>query len=382
MSKRSEYMSRILRAWTLALALTTFFAVSASAAQALPAGFWGVVPQNTPSSAEFQRLGAGGAESMRISIGWASVQPSPDSSYDWSGFDNQVEEAAKAGIKVLPFLTGAPEWAVPAKRVPGAGGLMAPGRLPVSGAARTGWVAFLTAAVARYGPTGSFWAEHPGVPARPIREWQIWNEPNFKYFIAKPNPAEYGQLVKISSNALRAADPGAKVVLAGLFSRPKGSRDARTKKHKSLNWYASDFVNVMYKRTPGLKAKFASAALHPYTINAKELPEVVEELRKVMRAYADPAKSLLITELGWSSGPKNSGNLFAKGPSGQAKELKTSFALAVKNQAKWKLKGVYWFSVDDNPGACNFCDGSGLFGPGFTPKPAWYSFVKFTGGTP
>jgi hypothetical protein len=382
MSKRSEYMSRILRAWTLALALTTFFAAFASAAQALPAGFWGVVPQNTPSSAEYQRLGAGGVESMRISIGWPSVQPSQSSSFDWSGFDNQVEEAAKAGIKVLPFLTGAPEWAVPSKSVPGAGGLRTPARLPVNGAARTAWVSFLTAAVARYGPTGSFWAEHPGVPARPIREWQIWNEPNFKYFIAKPNPAEYGQLVKLSYNALHTADPGAKVVLAGLFSRPKGARDRKTGKHKSLNWYASDFVNVMYKRTPGIKSKFQGAALHPYTIFATELPEVVTEFRKTLSVNGDAAKSLLVTELGWSSGKASGANEFAKGMSGQARELRTAFTQLRKNQAKWKLKSVYWFSVDDLPGACNFCDGSGLFGPGFTPKPAWYAYVKFAGGTP
>ncbi len=36
---------------------------------------------------------------------------------------------------------------------------------------------------------------------RPIRTWQIWNEPNFKYFVAKPNPGEYGKLVKISNAA-------------------------------------------------------------------------------------------------------------------------------------------------------------------------------------
>ena len=375
-------MSRILRAWTLALALTTFFAVFASAAQALPAGFWGVVPQSGLNAEQFQRLSRGGVENFRIPIGWASVQPTQGGAFDWSGFDNQIEEAAKAGINVLPFLSGAPEWAVPAKRVAGAGGLMAPAHLPVSGAARTGWAAFLTAAVARYGPTGSFWSEHPGVPKRPIREWQIWNEPNFKYFIAKPNPAEYGQLVKISYAALRAADPGARIALAGLFSRPKGSRDRRTGKHKSLNWYASDFIDAMYKRTPGVKARFTNVALHPYTIFARELPEVVEELRNVLRLNHDPAKGLLITELGWSSGPKNSGNLFAKGPAGQARELRTAFGLARKNQAKWKLRSLYWFSVDDQAGACNFCDGSGLFGEGFKPKPAWSAYAQFAGGTP
>ncbi|HET8566516.1 MAG TPA: hypothetical protein VFL77_08595 [Solirubrobacterales bacterium] len=375
-------MSRILRAWTLALALSAFSAIFASAAQALPAGFWGVVPQSGLSVEQFQRLGRGGVETVRIPIGWPSVQPTPTSSFDWSGYDSQVEAAAKAGIRVLPFLSGAPEWAVPGRRVAGGGGLTAPAHLPVSGAAGTGWAAFLTAAVARYGPDGSFWSEHPGVPMVPIREWQIWNEPNFKYFIAKPNPGEYGRLVKISYTALKAADPGARVILAGLFARPKGARDRKTGKHKSLNWYASDFINAMYRKTPGIKSRFQGAALHPYTIYARELPEVVEEFRNFLARNHDGAKKLLLTELGWSSGPKNTANGFAKGPSGQAKELRTAFTQLRNKQVRWKLKSVYWFSVDDQPGACNFCDGSGLFGPGFTPKPSWYSYVRFAGGTP
>jgi hypothetical protein len=381
MSKAREYKMRILRACTVALAATAIFAVFASAARALPAGFWGVVPQSHLSGEQFQRLGNGGVESMRIPIGWGSVQPTKGGEFNWAGFDNQIEEAAKAGIKVLPFLSGAPKWAVPEKAVPGAGGLKAPARLPVSGAARTGWAAFLTAAVARYGPTGSFWSEHPSVPKRPIRAWQIWNEPNFKYFIAKPNPAEYGKLVKISYTALRAADPGAQVVLAGLFARPKGARTAKGK-HKSLNWYASDFVSQMYRLTPDIKTRFQGVALHPYTIRAGELAPVTEEFRKVLVANKDSGKGLWMTELGWSSGKANSGNLFAKGPAGQARELRTSFTILRNKQVKWKLKSVFWFSVDDAPGACNFCDGSGLFGEGFQPKPSWFSYVRFAGGTP
>jgi hypothetical protein len=374
-------MKRMVRAWTVAAAVAAMFAFSASAAQALPAGFWGVVPQSSLNTEQFQRLGAGGVESIRIPVGWGSVQPAKGGQFDWSSLDNQVEEAARAGIRVLPFLGGAPEWAVPSKAVPGAGGLKAPARLPVTGAARTGWAAFMTAAVARYGPTGSFWSEHPGVPKRPIRNWQIWNEPNFKYFIAKPNPTEYGTLVKISSTALKAADPGAQVILAGLFSRPKGSRTA-SGKHKSLNWYASDFVDRMYKTTPGLKTRFNGVALHPYTINARELPEVTEEFRNVLAANKDGAKGLWITELGWSSGKASSGNKFAKGAAGQARELKSAFTLLRNKQVKWKLKGAYWFSVDDAPGACNFCDGSGLFAKGFIPKQSWTAYAQMAGGTP
>lgn len=371
----------MVRAWTAVLAVAAMFAISASAAQALPAGFWGVVPQSSLSNEQFQRLGNGGVESIRIPVGWPSVQPTQNGPFDWSSFDNQVEEATKAGIKVLPFVGGAPEWAVPSKKVAGAGGLEAPAYLPVKGAGRSGWAAFLTAAVARYGPTGSFWSDHPGLPKRPIRNWQIWNEPNFKYFIAKPNPAEYGKLVKNSYTALKAADPGAQIVLAGLFARPKGSRTAAGK-HKSLNWYASDFVDRMYKTTPGVKAKFNGAALHPYTINASELPEVTEEFRNVLAANKDAGKGLWMTELGWSSGKANTGNKFAKGPAGQARELKTAFTLLRNKQVKWKVKSVFWFSVDDAPGACNFCDGSGLFAKGFVPKRSWSAYVKFAGGTP
>jgi hypothetical protein len=374
-------MKRVLHACSLALVAIAVF--SAPAAQALPVGFWGVVPQSGLTNEHFQRLSRGGVESIRMPVGWPAVQPSKGAAFDWSGFDNQVEEATKAGIKVLPFLWGAPEWAVPVKSVPGTGGaLEASARLPVSGAARVAWINFLTAAVARYGPTGSFWSEHPGLPVRPIRHWQIWNEPNFKYFIARPNPAEYGKLVKISHTALRAVDPGAQVVLAGLFSRPKGARDRRTGKHKSLNWYASDFIDRMYERTPGVKKKFSGVALHPYTIRARELPEVTKEFRKVLKANRDAAKGLWMTELGWSSGKANSGNLFAKGPAGQARELRAAFTTLRNRQVKWKIKSVFWFSVDDAPGACNFCDGSGLFGEGFQPKPAWFSYVRFAGGTP
>lgn len=382
MTKASECIKRILRACTAAAAVAAALGVFASAAEALPPGFWGVVPQSNLTAEQFQRLGRGGVESIRIPIGWPSIQATKGGEFNWGGFDNQVEDAAKAGIRVLPFLSGAPEWAVPMERVPGGQGLEASAHLPVGGAARTGWVAFLTAAVARYGPTGSFWSEHPGVPKQPIREWQIWNEPNFKYFVAKPNPAEYGQLVKISFNALRAADPGARVVLAGLFARPKGARNQRTGKHKSLNWYASDFVNAMYRKTPGVKTKFNSVALHPYSIHARELPGVIEEFRKYLAMNHDGGKSLLITELGWSSGKPSHQNEFAKGPSGQARELRTAFTKLRSKQVAWRLKSVDWFSVDDAPGACNFCDGSGLFGAGFTPKPAWFSYVRFAGGTP
>jgi hypothetical protein len=376
----------------LALALTLMAAMAfATTAQAVPAKFWGVVPQTSLTTEQFQRLGRGGAESVRVPLGWADMQPQSGGAINWSGVDDVVEKAARAGIDVLPTISGAPTWAVPTAAVPGGGGSRAAAYLPTKGAAAAAWKSLLSEAVARYGPNGSFWASHPGVPVKPIRTWQIWNEPNFKYFVARPNPAEYGKLVKLSSSALKSVDPGAQVVLAGLFSQPKGARYVRIVNGKkkvvnptNVNYFASYFLEKMYKANPGIKSKFAGVSLHPYTGSWKYLTPEIEEVRKVLTANGDARKGLFITEIGWSSGPPKSDgtNSFAKGPAGQARELKLSFRLLKSKQRAWRIQRLYWFSVDDAENVCNFCDGSGLFGPGFTPKKSWFEFVKFTGGQP
>ena len=38
----------------------------------------------------------------------------------------------------------------------------------------------------RYGPRGSWWQDHPDVPKRPIRTWQIWNEPHLRFQWGNP----------------------------------------------------------------------------------------------------------------------------------------------------------------------------------------------------
>ena len=153
------------------------------------------------------------------------------------------------------------------------------------------------------------------MPKRPIRVWQIWNEPNFKYFVAKPNPAEYGRLVKLSYAALKSVDPSAQVILGGLFALPKG---CLSKAKPKRVWCATDFLDEMYKKTPGVKNKFNAVALHPYSYFYPELTPRIEEFREVLKANNDAAKGLWITELGWSSQPPTQTNLFAKGLAGQA----------------------------------------------------------------
>ena len=168
-----EMMSKV-RALLAAVALAAVFLAAAAAppaAEAEPSRFWGVVPQATPNFERVQRLKRGGVDSMRIPIFWASVQPIQGGVFEWSSVDPIVATAATAGIEILPYLSGAPTWAVPSDPVISS---HPPAFLPVrTSVQRRGWTRFLREAILRYGPRDSFWAENPSVPKRPIRVWQL-----------------------------------------------------------------------------------------------------------------------------------------------------------------------------------------------------------------
>ena len=205
-----KVMIRKLRVFTApVLAAAVASMAFASAAQAVPATFWGVVPQTTPSADQLQRLKRGGVDSTRIPIPWDAVEPAKGGALNWSGVDPQESpEPRPPGIDVLPFIYGAPSWVVANVAVPGSGGsVKAPKFLPVkTGAQRSAWASFLAQVVARYGSNGSFWALNPAVPKRPIRIWQIWNEAlNFKYFVVRPEP---GRLRQAGEDFLRGAAQG------------------------------------------------------------------------------------------------------------------------------------------------------------------------------
>src|ERR1700712_4973114 len=94
----------------VALALTAL----PSAAQAyLPPGFIGVSPQSPASARDFNLMREAGLDSVRLPLSGAQVQPGTPSlsEPDWSSFDHEVELAAEAGIRVMPFVAGTPSWA-------------------------------------------------------------------------------------------------------------------------------------------------------------------------------------------------------------------------------------------------------------------------------
>jgi arabinogalactan endo-1,4-beta-galactosidase len=337
----------------------------------VPAGFFGIVPQTTLTEADAAYMRAGGIETVRLSVPWSAIQSTAGGSYDWGGLDQAVSIAARAGLRVLPFVYSTPRWLA-----------STPATLPVENARQRGaWTEFLQAAVKRYGPGGEFWAEHayegvnyePAIPnPTPIRTWQIWNEANFFYFAYPVSPSRYAKLMTISSQAIKGVDPSAKVVLSGLFGKPtaKGARGMP----------AAKFLSSLY-RTPGIKSRFDGIALHPYAVDTETLEELVEALHEVTVKNHDRVP-LYITEMGWGSQNDFHRVAFEQGIRGQVRELRGAYDYLLANRRRLDLKQVDWFSWKDVPGSCNFCDSVGLFraGPRFQPKPAWRALVALTGG--
>ncbi len=359
MSSSLRLQSRSGACTAILIAVIALLAGWTDAASArVPKTFWGVVPQVLPSDGHFARIKRGGVDSVRVTVGWPNIEPTKGS-FNWSGFDTAVARAARHRLELFPAIYGSPSWVAPTSTV-----------LPVGSAKqRRAWASFLKAAVRRYGPSGTFWAANPGIPRRPIHNWQVWNEENYFYFTKRPSPTKYAKLVKISHRAIRSADHHAQVILGGMFALP-AQRPPKA-------YAARAFLDLMYKRSPGIKKSFDGVALHPYSRSYIYLKATINQVHNVMKRHGDGRTGLWITEVGWGSGHDNS---FEKGRKGQARQLKGAFRVFRRYRNSWHLKRVYWFSLDDLAGTCNFCDSTGLFGAGFKPKPAWHAYVRFAGG--
>jgi len=337
------------------LAVLAAMACLASAADAskAPPGFFGVVPQATPSRSDLARM-AGSVETLRMPIFWFECEP-VEGDYDFASVDHELGGAAERGIRVLPFVYGTPSW------------LGRQEKAPLSGEALTRWKGFLRVLVARYGPKGSFWKGR--VHRAPIRRWQIWNEPNFRlYWAPKIEPAGYAKLLHASATTLRKADPGAKIVLAGIAPVGYGMK----------TWV---FMRRLLA-VPGVLGDFDFAADHPYSANIPELDYQVGKVRAAMVAGGAGSKPLIVTEFGVASHGAYP-SAFVEGEEGQARFLRDAYSRLLAMRRRWHVAAAYWYTWQDEAKPdrnCGFCQGAGLLRLNGTAKPAWFAYQRLAIG--
>src|SRR5215207_6027657 len=367
---------RAARIVVVATALVVALAALAGTAQARGGGsFIGVVdPFPTRCGADqkhgdclsfrdLRRMRRAHLKIVRWGFRWDDVEGTKGL-YRWGVTDDDTVGAlATRGIRVLPVMTGSPTWAAPTF-----------GTAPVNTReARKGWQRFLKAAVKRDGPKGEYWTnpglyrtEFPGGPIRPIKTWQIWNEQNIQGGRQRVLPRKYARLVRLSHNAIDAANPRAKILLGGM---PGYIR--------SRAWV---YLNKLYERH-GLKRKFDAVALHPYSPDVGHVLVQIKQMRRVMRKHHDAGAGLWITELGWGSKRPSEGQPINKGLKGQKRLLKATFPILKRYHRRWNLRHAFWFRWRDPPhgtGGCTFCSSSGLLHHDQKPKPAWRAFKHIT----
>jgi polysaccharide biosynthesis protein PslG len=342
----------IIAAALLALGLPT----SATANE-----FAGIVANDVYSGSQsyrakqFAAQQAVGVGIIRQTLDWASVEVAPNS-YDFTNFDHFVTEAARHNIRVLPVLFDPPAF----QRPKGASKKYTP--FPLSNEAFAKW----SAAVAlRYGVGGSFWAGRTDIPILPFTAYQIWNEPNLKaYSGGSPSASKYVAMLKTVGPAIKAVDPNAEIVTAGL-------PDSRLSKP---NLYK--YIQQMY--SAGANGTFDTLGVNPYAPTAKSLISKLKKIRGIMAKNGDADASLWVTELGWSDvGP---GSAFRAGKSGQAKRIGQALRALKSNATTLKLRGFFYFAWKDGAvykGGKDFWGlHTGLLRKNGTRKPAFAAFKK------
>jgi hypothetical protein len=298
-------------------------AAPASASAAVPRSFFGVMADGPllggrVSLAREQRImRASGVGSVRVAVQWALMQPRAGGRPRFRALDRFVSGAARAGLDVLPVVLQTPAWAAQDPR-DGA----SPPRDP-----RT-YGRFLQALVARYGPRGSLWRGRGAPPRHPIRRWQVWNEPDLTKYWSAPGPWQRGyvRLLRTARASLKRADPGAKVVLAGLTNR---------------SW-----IDLRKVYSAGGRGLFDIAAAHPFSRRVSNVVKIVGLVRQEMARAGDARTPLLVTELSWTSGLGRATQTYGweTSEAGQASRLRSALTRLAADRARFRLLGVYWYT--------------------------------------
>lgn len=315
---------------------------------------------------QFSAMASRGVQSVRMAFSWAQAQPyaswsdvPPDQAgqfvdvggvpTDWSATDQLVNTATLYGLRLLPVVMYAPGWDAASNRH----GIPAPAR-PAP------YASFLTALIDRYGPHGTYW--QPGTPHLPIRQWQIWNEPNVYYYWPNTTLSTYLSLLSASHAAIAKADPGAQTVLAALAN---------------ASW---DYLAHVY-RVRGARSLFDAVAINPFTSTPARVIKILRRARGVMDAGGDRGKAIIASEVGWPSARGQPGTHWDwdTTQAGEARNVAAMLPLLAANRAALRLRAFYYFTWVDDSTLGNDWNYAGLLkdvAGQAVPKPALGAFTK------
>lgn len=187
----------LIRLW--AYLLTAIVSVSGLwAEESSPFGINVHAPSGAQLNSRFDKIEAAGIGWVRIDFVWALIELQPGV-YDWSLYDEIVFAAQLRGLQVLAIIAYTPAWATDGPAI--------------SGVPRnvTDWEDFCFRSAERYRQT--------------IRYWEIWNEPNQPHFWDGSRREYIDLILRPAADAIRVANPDARVGGPGLAHLVSGDRD-------------------------------------------------------------------------------------------------------------------------------------------------------------
>ncbi len=232
---------------------------------------------------QLRALKATGATVARSDALWEATEPTAPVDgvhhYDWRFDDSIAAALARHRLQWLPIIDYSAPWAQSVAGVD---------HSPPSSAAA--YAAYAGALASRYGVGGSFWREHPELPADPVLAWEIWNEPdNPTFWSPKPDVARYAALYEAARDAILGFEPTAAVIVGGL-TNPVA------------------FIPALLSVAPDLRGHIDGIGLHPYGIDPAGVLSNVTKAQQVLAAAGIGDVPLYITELGWTTHPPSNPN--------------------------------------------------------------------------
>jgi hypothetical protein len=227
---------------------------------------------------QLRALKATGATVARSDALWEATEPAAPVDgihrYDWSFDDSIAAALARHGLRWLPIIDYSAPWAQSVTGVD---------HSPPSSPAN--YAAYAGALASRYGAGGSFWREHPGLPAEPVSTWEIWNEPdNPTFWSPEPEVARYAALYEGARDAILGFEPTAAVIVGGLTDPVA-------------------FIPALLTVAPDLRGHIDGIGLHPYGTDPSGVLSNVTKAKQVLTAAGIGDVPLYITELGWTTHP-------------------------------------------------------------------------------
>jgi hypothetical protein len=217
-----------------------------------------------------------GAQAARADVLWEATEPAApvrdEHRYNWA-FDDQIASSLAAHhVRWMPIVDYAPPWA-----------RINPSQPHSPPRESSEFAAFAAALTVRYGRQGSFWRDHPRLPALPVRTYEIWNEPDNPQFWPEPDARRYADLYLRARAAIRSVDPVARPIVGGLVS--------------------PSFVSAMVSARPQLRGAIDGVGIHPYGAGPLAVLNGVRAARTRLRTLGLGSVPLYATEFGWTTSP-------------------------------------------------------------------------------